>query len=129
MHYIFLGTLISSSDAGIEPTVAGLKEYAAYALALDCKYLTHPVSSCGRSKLPTTEKAAEIKRLATCMNTVAETFMGEGLRIGVDIHHTAWVEGLDDCRLLLDSMPSENAGIILNIGHMTTRRGLRMVAR
>ena len=50
------------------------------------------------------------------MNTVAETFMDEGLRIGVDIHHTAWVEGLDDCRLLLDSMPCENAGIILNIG-------------
>ena len=57
------------------------------------------------------------------MNTVAETFIDEGLRIGVDIHHTAWVEGLDDCRLLLDSMPCENAGIILNIGHMTSAEG------
>ena len=90
----FSGDIDIDSDAGIEPTVAGLKEYAAYALALGCKYLTHPVSSCGRSKVPTAEKAAEIKRLATCMNTVAETFMDEGLRIGVDIHHTAWVEGI-----------------------------------
>jgi len=119
----FSGEIDIDSDAGIEPTVAGLKEYAAYALALECKYLTHPVSSCGRSKVPTAEKATEIRRLATCMNAVAETFIGEGLRIGADIHHTAWVEGLDDCRLLLDSMPCENAGIILNIGHMTTAEG------
>ena len=116
----FSGDINIDNDAGIEPTIAGLKEYAAYALALGCKYLTHPVSSCGRSRRPTAEKATEIKRLATCMNAVAETFMGEGLQIGVDIHHTAWVEGLDDCRLLLDSMPCENAGIILNIGHMTS---------
>lgn len=119
----FSGEIDIDSDAGIEPTVAGLKEYAAYALALECKYLTHPVSSCGRSKVPTAEKATEIRRLATCMNAVAETFIDEGLRIGVDIHHTAWVEGLDDCRLLLDSMPCGNAGIILNIGHMTSAEG------
>ena len=119
----FSGDIDIDSDAGIEPTIAALKEYAAYALALECKYLTHPVPSCGRSKVPTTEKATEIKRLAICMNTVAETFMDAGLRIGVDIHHTAWVEGLDDCRLLLDSMPCENAGIILNIGHLTSAEG------
>ena len=119
----FSGEIAIDSDAGIEPTIAALKEYAACALALGCKYLTHPVSSCGRSKVPTAGKAAEIKRLATCMNAVAETFMDEGLQIGVDIHHTAWVEGLDDCRLLLDSMPCENAGIILNIGHMTSAEG------
>lgn len=119
----FSGNIDIDSDAGIEPTIAALKEYAAYAVALECKCLTHPVSSCGRSKVPTAEKAAEIKRLALCMNTVAETFIDEGLHIGVDIHHTAWVEGLDDCRLLLDSMLCENAGVILNIGHMTTAEG------
>ena len=119
----FSGDIDINSDAKIEPTIAALKEYAAYALALECKYLTHPVPSCGRAKVPTAEKATEIKRLATCMNAVAEPFMDRGLQIGVDIHHTAWVEGLDDCRLLLDSMPCENAGIILNIGHMTSAEG------
>ena len=119
----FSGDINIDSDAGIEPTIAALKEYAAYTLALECKYLTHPVPSCGRSKVPTAEKAAEIKRIAACMNAVVEAFMDEGLRMGVDIHHTAWVEGLDDCRLLLDSMPCENAGIILNIGHMTSAEG------
>ena len=119
----FSGDINIDSDAGVEPTIAALKEYAAYALALECKYLTHPVPSCGRSRVATVEKVTEIKRLATCMNAVAESFMDKGLRIGVDIHHTAWVEGLDDSRLLLDSMPCENAGIILNIGHMTSAEG------
>lgn len=119
----FSGNIEIDSDEGVEPTIAGLKEYAAYALALGCKYLTHPAPSCGRSKAPTAEKMTEIKRLATCMNAVAETFADRGLKIGVDIHYTAWVEGLDDCRFLLDSMPCENAGIILNIGHMTTAEG------
>jgi sugar phosphate isomerase/epimerase len=119
----FSGKIDIQSDRGIEPTIAALKEYAVYALALDCRYLTHPVPNCGRSKIPIPEKAAEIKRLATCMNAVAETFRDGGLRIGVDIHHRAWVEGLDDCRLLLDSMPCENAGVLLNIGHMTSAEG------
>ncbi|MCZ6676753.1 MAG: sugar phosphate isomerase/epimerase [Candidatus Poribacteria bacterium] len=119
----FSGRIDIESDTGLETTIAALKEYAAYALALECKFLTHPVPSCGRSKVPTAEKSGEIKRLAMCMNTVAETFMKAGLRMGVDIHHCAWVEGLDDCRLLLDSMPCENAGILLNIGHMTSAEG------
>ena len=116
----FSGKIDIESDEGIEPTIAALKEYAVCTLALGCKYLTHPVPSCGRSRVPTTEKSVEIKRLATCMNTVAYAFREQGLRLGVDIHYRAWVEGLDDCRLLLDSMPCLNAGLILNIGHMTT---------
>ena len=119
----FSGKIDIESEAGIEPTIVALKEYAACALALECKYLTHPVPTCGRSKVPTEEKATEIKRLALCMNTVAETFIAQGLRVGCDIHHRAYVEGLDDCRLLLDSMPCSNAGIILNIGHITTAEG------
>ena len=116
----FSGKIDIESDEGIEPTVVALKDYASYALALGCKYLTHPVPTCGCSRVPTAEKAIEIRRLATCMNRVAEAFMERGLQIGADIHYRAWVEGLDDCRLLFDSMPCPNAGIILNIGHMTT---------
>lgn len=116
----FSGKIDIESDEGIEPTVVALKDYATYALALGCKYLTHPVPTCGGSRVPTAEKSIEIRRLATCMNRVAEAFMEQGLQIGVDIHYRAWVEGLDDCRLLFDSMPCPNAGIILNIGHMTT---------
>jgi len=116
----FSGTIDIASDEGVERTIEDLKEYAAFNLAIGCKFCTHPVPTCGQSLLPTEEKANEIKRLARCMNAIADAFADQGLQIGCDIHHRAWVEGLDDCRLLLDSMPNPNAGILLNIGHMTT---------
>jgi sugar phosphate isomerase/epimerase len=116
----FAGKIDISSDEGVQPTIEALKEYASYTLALGCKYLTHHVPSCGRLHTPTKEKATEILRLAKCMNTVAEAFANENLKISVDIHQSAFVEGLDDCRLLVDSMPQKNAGLLLNIGHLTT---------
>jgi len=116
----FAGKIDVESDEGIEEAITALREYARYSLSLNCKYLTHPVPSCGQMHVPSEEKALEIKRLARMMNTIAEEFADYGLRLGCDIHQTAWVEGLDDCRLLLDSMPCRNAGILMNIGHLTT---------
>ena len=116
----FSGGIDISSDAGVESTIEDLKQYASYAIALGCKYLTHHVPSCGQLHMPTDEKTIEIMRLAKCMNVVAEEFSDEELKISVDIHQSAFVEGLDDCRLLVDSMPQENAGLLLNIGHLTT---------
>ena len=116
----FSGKIDVESGAGVEDTIPALREYARYALSLGCKFLTHPVPSCGQMHAPTRGKATEIKRLALIMNTIAEEFADHGLKIGCDIHQTSWVEGLDDCRLLLDSMSRKNAGILLNIGHLTT---------
>ena len=116
----FAGKIDVSSDEGVQLTIEALKEYASYTLALGCKNLTHYVPSCGRLNMPTDEKATEILRLAKCMNAVAEAFADEGLKVSVDIHQSSLVEGLDDCRLLVDSMPQKNAGLLLNIGHLTT---------
>ena len=116
----FSGKIDPESDQGIDEMIPPLREYAQFALAMHCKFLTLPVPSCGRTLVPTEEKSDGIKRFGRLMNTVAEEFAGEGLRLGCDIHHRAWVEGLEDCRLLLDSMPCENAGILMNIGHLTT---------
>ncbi len=116
----FTGAIDLSSDEGAEQAAEEMKRYAELNLAIGCPRLTHPVPSCGRTRVPTEEKEAEIKRLAWCMNAVADAFAEEGLRVACDIHYRAWVEGLEDCRLLLDNMPNPNAGILLNIGHMTT---------
>jgi len=116
----FSGNIEAESDEGMEKTIPALREYAKYALSLGCKCLTHPVPSCGRMHVPTEKKALEIERLARCMNTTAEAFADHGLKVACDIHSGAWVEGLDDCRLLLDSIPCKNAGLLMNIGHLTT---------
>lgn len=116
----FAGKVDTESEEGVDQTIAEIRPYAEYALSLGCKFLTHGVHGCGRMHVPTEEKAPVIKRYARLMNTVAEEFADQGLRVGCDIHSTAWVEGLEDCRLLLDSMPCEGAGILMNIGHLTT---------
>lgn len=114
------GWMDLESDQGAKTTAANLKEYAQGAVRLGAKCLGHSVTSCGRSKMPTEEKADRIKRLAACMSEAAASCADRGLKIGVDVHHKAWVEGLDDCRLLLNSMTSPNAGLLMNIGHLTT---------
>ncbi len=118
LHYS--GKIGVESDEGIDEAIPPLKAYAEFAAAMGCKFLTLPVPSCGRTQVPTEEKATEIRRFGRLMNTVAEAFAHMGIRVGCDIHHRSWVEGLEDCRLLLDSMACENAGILMNIGHLTT---------
>jgi sugar phosphate isomerase/epimerase len=116
----FSGKLDLESDEGAERALLMLREYAERTLALGCRILTHPIPSCGRAHAPTEEKAPIIARLARCMNDTAEAFADQGLIVACDIHYRAWVEGVDDCRLLLDSMPCQNAGLVLNVGHLTT---------
>ena len=116
----FSGSIDLTTDEGAEQAAGDMKAYAELNLAIGCPRLTHPVPTCGRTQVPTEEKAVEIKRLAYCMNAVVDAFVDRGLKVACDIHYRSWVEGLDDCRLLLDSMPNPNAGILLNIGHMTT---------
>ena len=116
----FSGDIDVDSDEGAQRTILALRQYGARVLALGCTILTHHVPSCGRLRAPTEEKAPQICRLARIMNTVAEGFARQGLRVACDIHQASWVEGLEDCRLLLDHMPCENAGLLLNIGHLTT---------
>jgi sugar phosphate isomerase/epimerase len=116
----FSGNIDVGSDRSMEESIAAMRKYAEYTLSLGCKVLTHPVPGCGRMHVPTEEKASEIGRFARMMNTIADEFADQGLKIGCDIHQKGWVEGLDDCRMLLDSMPCKNAGILMNIGHLTT---------
>ena len=118
----FSAGVATDSEEDVDATIAALRLYAECALSLGCKFLTLPVHACasGQMHVPTEEKAPVIKRYARLMNTVAEEFADQGLKVGCDIHSTAWVEGLDDCRLLLDSMPCKNAGLLMNIGHLTT---------
>ena len=116
----FSGTMDLSSDEAADAAIEEMKQYAELNLAIGCPRLTHPVPKCGRTRAATEEKAAEIRRFAHCMNAVADAYADQGLRVACDVHYQAWVEGLEDCRLLLDSMPNPNAGILLNIGHMTT---------
>lgn len=117
---VYVGGVDISSEAAARSATRYLIEAGAMTLALGCKVMTHAVGSCGRTRVPTADKEVEIKRLAECMSAAAEAHAGQGLRIGADVHYRGWVEGLDDCRLLLNSVTTPHAGLVLNIGHLTT---------
>jgi sugar phosphate isomerase/epimerase len=114
------GWMDLSSDAGAQSTLTTLKAYGAGALRLGCTCLAHSVQSCGQTRMPTAAKTAEIKRLAMCMSETANTYAEQGLHVCGDVHYRSWVEGLEDCRLLLNAMSSPKAGLLMNTGHLTT---------
>ena len=114
------GWMDIESDESAARTARRLTEYGSAALALGCRCLAHPVQSCGRTRVPTAEKSGPIERLARCMSEAAEAHREHGLTVCVDVHYRGWVEGLGDCRLLLDSLTSPNAGLLMNTGHLAT---------
>ncbi|MBI3945933.1 MAG: sugar phosphate isomerase/epimerase [Armatimonadetes bacterium] len=118
IHYS--GKIDVESDEGADKSVADIKEYADFAVALGCGAMTLPVPSCSRTHVPTEEKAPQIRRYGSIMNRVAEAYTDHGLKLACDVHYRAYIEGLDDCRLLVQSMPCANACLGMNIGHFTT---------
>ena len=120
LESVYVGGIDVTDEAAACSAVRYLTEAGATTLGLGCDCMIHGAGGCGRTRVPTADKETEIRRLAGCMSAAAEAHAGQGLKIGVDVHHQAWVEGLDDCRLLLDTVTTPNAGLCLNIGHLTT---------
>jgi sugar phosphate isomerase/epimerase len=117
---VYVGGIDVKDDAAARNAAQHLTEAGAMTLALGCNCMIHGGGTCGRTRVPTADKETEIKRLAGCMSAAAEAYAGRRLKVGVDVHYRSWVEGLDDCRLLLDTVTTPNAGLCLNIGHLTT---------
>ncbi len=108
--------------AGIDPAddESGdwLRQMAQVARRLQCRFVGH---SCGAATAPgmsTAEKADEIRALAALVDSVASEM--EDIQFGVDIHYHGVVELIPDCEFYLEQLTSTNAGLLLNMGHMTT---------
>jgi len=114
------GWMDLESASGTEKTLANFREFAEGAVRLGCDCLSHAVASCGVTRRPTAEKKQQIQRLSFCMSETARAFAEHGLTLCADLHYKAWLEGLEDCRLFLNSMTSPNAGLLMNTGHLTT---------
>lgn len=69
--------------------------------------------------MPLAEKEPLLEALAEAMTAVlAET--PSYIKIAPDIHYGAILEKVQDCMWLFQRLPDVQAGITLNIGHMTT---------
>jgi sugar phosphate isomerase/epimerase len=58
-----------------------------------------------------------IRRLARLMSTLAA---GSQLTVSVDIHMNSLIQTVADCRALVEAMDEPGAGLLLNVGHLTT---------
>jgi sugar phosphate isomerase/epimerase len=120
LEAVYVGGIDVRDEAAARGAAQYLTEAGAMTLDLGCHCMIHGAGVCGRTRVPTADKETEIERLAECMSAAAEAHVRQGLKIGVDVHYRAWVEGLDDCRLLLNTVTIPYVGLCLNIGHLTT---------
>lgn len=110
---------VNASDPSAEAgSIASLRAVAEVARRLDCRFLGH---SGGRAEAPGMEVADKqegIARLARIVDAVAAE--APEMRFGVDVHYHGLVESIADCEGYLERLACDNAGILLNTGHMTT---------
>jgi len=110
---------VNASDPSAEAdSVASLRAVAEVARRLGCRFLGH---SGGRAEAPGMEvgdKQEDIERLARIVDAVAAD--APEMRFGVDVHYHGLAESIADCERYLETLACENAGILLNTGHMTT---------
>jgi hypothetical protein len=102
-----------------DPTTGDwLREMAEVAKELNCRFVGHSCGGAGAPGMSAGEKAEQIKALAALIDGVATDM--DDIYFGVDVHYHGIVESIDDCDIYLENLAAENAGLLLNMGHMTT---------
>lgn len=111
------------SEAAASESLAALTPYRDWALRLGC-----PGLSLSAPRASGDAKRAELQQLAHLMDALAAGGKGQ-LTVSVDVHFSSLVESVDDCRVLVEAMAEPHAGLLLNIGHLTTagQEGWRLV--
>jgi sugar phosphate isomerase/epimerase len=106
-----------------------LAPYTDYAGAMGCPAVCTSVPRAEAPLLPLAAKRDAILRFAESIDTAAARLPAAGPTVSVDVHYHSLLETVDDCRLFLEAMPARNAGVLLNIGHLTTaeQEGWRLI--
>jgi len=112
--------------AGIDTTTPEMAEVSAKwllamskaAMRLGSRYVGH---NCGRAEtsgMDVARKQDDIKRLAEVVDEVAGAM--PMIHYGVDIHYHGTIESVADCEYYLEQLSCKNAGLLMNMGHLTT---------
>jgi sugar phosphate isomerase/epimerase len=117
---LYAGAGLDYSPEGAPDTIERLKPYKEIAWRLGCHVLVNNAGRAERPRLPHERKRDAIRRVADVMNATASDIPGEALKMAVDVHYGAIIETVTDCEYLLGVAGQSNAGLCLNMGHMTT---------
>lgn len=117
---LYPGIALDFSAEGWRKTTDALLEFREAAWELGCHVMVHSAGVAAQARMPFAEKKEAIEWVARAMDTVASDTPGQVFRMAVDVHYHGIIETVADCRHLLSCCTKRNAGICLNMGHMTT---------
>ena len=103
-----------------EATIDRLTAYRDMAWRLGCHMMVHSAGQAKSPRLPHEQKRESIRHAAQVMDAVASDAPGAVFKMAVDVHYGGIVETVADCEYLLECAGTQNAGLCLNTGHMTT---------
>jgi sugar phosphate isomerase/epimerase len=117
---IYPGGGVDFSPGKTAGTIEHLKRYRDIAWDLGCHVMAHSAGRAERPRSPHEQKKDAIRRVAEVMDALASDAPGEIFKMAVDVHYGGIIETVADCEYLLASAARRNAGLCLNMGHMTT---------
>jgi len=119
---VYPGCPLDYSAEGVKPTVERLLRYRETIRALGCHVMCLSVSGARRPGMPFEEKREAVARVAEVIDAVASDEPGDLFKVGIDIHYGAIVETVADCEYLLERCGNTNAGLCLNMGHLSSAK-------
>jgi len=115
---IYAAGVTATDPDRVGESIRALREVCQVARRLGCRHVAHPGGRAEAPAMQVADKRGQIQRLGRTVDVVARDH--REMRFGVDVHYHGVIESLADCEYYLEQLASDNAGILLNTGHMTT---------
>lgn len=116
---LFPAGAVDVTPEGKSAMIENWKQYRDVAWSIGCHTLTVCAGWTDEPRTPFAKKQEKLALFAEILNAVADETPGKICKIAVDIHYRGVLETVADAEFLY-SLTRPNAGLCLNIGHMTT---------
>jgi sugar phosphate isomerase/epimerase len=121
--------LFDLTPKGVPKTIEKLKKYREIAWSLGCCLMIHPA---GVGEQPGTrheDKMGRIDALRNIMDAIASDSPGSVFKMAADVHYNSTLQTVMDCEYFLTKSQTQNTGLCLNMGHLTTsgEEGWRLI--
>jgi sugar phosphate isomerase/epimerase len=117
----FVANDVSSEEAA-ETTRAAFAPWVEAANRIGCSTFCISAPRPSRDETTGEKRNEQLIRLGRLMDALVAASPDPAFTVTVDIHLGALVETVDDARVLVGAAKEKRAGLLLNIGHLTTCR-------
>ncbi len=115
---VFAAGMTPAETAAADDDRTWLRSICRATEQLGCHHVGHSVGRAEQPGMDTDDKCEQIQCLASLVGDIAAEF--PQLQFGADVHYQGTLESVEDCELYLQELTAQNAGILLNMGHLST---------